>query len=289
MSKHFTTKRKILELLKEKPMTRAELSKALNLAPATVSQHLEVLERSGAIFVDSNGNGRKWKYYKFNKAFKADISGGKKSYNTAAALGAAIVVVAAAVILSLSIHQYRQLQTNTSTNNVAGNVSQNQSAIVPGESFSSCPVELRDELFNSYIASYSGLKYYSDRGAQEYIIAPGATGSIVLRLSKPPSSKNISIANYAAMYFSINGSAGVKYAINSTNGVLISFNMTSEQLTTDSPDATVLVTIHASANAPDGTYTVIIPEGPCKPQAQSFLLTVGSKPYYGPSTAAITS
>lgn len=65
MSKTGYTKKKILEMLKEKKETLTDLSNKLNLAPSTVSQHLQELVNSGQIRLVMD-RPRKWKYYELN-------------------------------------------------------------------------------------------------------------------------------------------------------------------------------------------------------------------------------
>ncbi len=72
MSKTWKTKRKILKLITEEAKTPGEISAELNLAPSTVSEHIEDLERMGAITQIENPHVRKWKYYKANPEFNAE-------------------------------------------------------------------------------------------------------------------------------------------------------------------------------------------------------------------------
>ncbi len=57
-----STRVKILNLLRSRPMTQSEIARALDLAKPTVKVHLDRLEREGLVArVES---GRKWVYYK---------------------------------------------------------------------------------------------------------------------------------------------------------------------------------------------------------------------------------
>lgn len=67
MSKTGDTKKRIVELLEQKNETLTELSNKLDLAPSTVSQHLQELVDSGDIRL-VNDRPRKWKYYEINKS-----------------------------------------------------------------------------------------------------------------------------------------------------------------------------------------------------------------------------
>lgn len=81
MSKTWDTKKKILKLLSKGNMTLSELSVALNLAPSTVSKHIEELKAVGAISMVDNPYIKKWKYYTATPGFNTEgiIRGGYAS------------------------------------------------------------------------------------------------------------------------------------------------------------------------------------------------------------------
>lgn len=60
------TKRRILEILEQKNGTLTDISRKLDLAPSTVSQHLQELVDEGVI-KQVDDRPRKWKYYEINK------------------------------------------------------------------------------------------------------------------------------------------------------------------------------------------------------------------------------
>lgn len=72
------TRLDILKLLDERPHTLTEIKDALDLAPATVSEHLGKLEEAGLI--EKRDEGRKWKYYRLTaegaKLFSKRPAGG---------------------------------------------------------------------------------------------------------------------------------------------------------------------------------------------------------------------
>ena len=281
MSKQFSTKRKIINLLAEKPMTRAQLAKELELAPSTISQHLDELEREGAIFQDDGSRSRKWKYYKIRDSREQYSQRVGREYHPTIIIGAlAVVAVAAIILLSIGMRPtaYTPAKVIIASTTAPAAVN-SQVSITPGASMAACPVIFNNQTFSSDIVGYSNMTFYNDSGTPEYIIAPGKTGRMELALSKPSTSSNIRISNFAAFYYQLNGSN--EYAANSTEGIAVGFNKSSEYLTSSAPNATIMVSIAVSKNAQQGTYTVFIPEGPCKPQAQAFLLTVGTKPYTG--------
>ena len=69
MTKNGQTKRKILDMLRERQMTLTDISERLNLAPSTVSQHLKELLAVNAIREVETEYNRKWKYYRPVDAF----------------------------------------------------------------------------------------------------------------------------------------------------------------------------------------------------------------------------
>ncbi|MGC8710510.1 MAG: DUF4382 domain-containing protein [Candidatus Micrarchaeia archaeon] len=67
MGKFGETKSKIVDLLNQRNMTLSEISERLNLAPSTVSQHLQELEQSGKIKKSDEQHSRKWQYYELDR------------------------------------------------------------------------------------------------------------------------------------------------------------------------------------------------------------------------------
>lgn len=74
MTKTGSTKNKILNLLLSGNKTLSEISEELDLAPSTVSQHLEELKNMGAIEAVDTEHIRKWKYYRLNPNFNYNSS-----------------------------------------------------------------------------------------------------------------------------------------------------------------------------------------------------------------------
>ncbi len=64
-----STKNRIIDIIGTHEQTLTDISKKLDLAPSTVSQHLKELKEIGAIQESDNWNMRKWKYYKLNPSF----------------------------------------------------------------------------------------------------------------------------------------------------------------------------------------------------------------------------
>jgi DNA-binding transcriptional ArsR family regulator len=94
MTKTWQTKKKILKLVSKGAKTPGEISEHLGLAPSTVSEHLDELERMGAVKEVENEFIRKWKYYKANPDFDVQtISSLKKVSNIPQILGALAVAL----------------------------------------------------------------------------------------------------------------------------------------------------------------------------------------------------
>jgi len=91
MSKTLETKKKILDLLRQKDMTISGLSAALGLSTATVSQHMEELSRTGAVERIENEHFRKLKYYRIRGA-EARVLNRYVTYLIAAALVSAALL-----------------------------------------------------------------------------------------------------------------------------------------------------------------------------------------------------
>ncbi len=93
------TKGRILELLKQRRQTLTDISTRLDLAPSTVSQHLQEMNEAGLIR-QINDRPAKWKYYEINRAqniaFARDVPGLRK-------LALPIVVILIGIITVLSI------------------------------------------------------------------------------------------------------------------------------------------------------------------------------------------
>ncbi len=75
MTKTGSTKNKILNIISSGNKTLSDISRELNLAPSTVSQHLQELKDMGAITEVDNPHIKKWKYYQLNPNFDYERSG----------------------------------------------------------------------------------------------------------------------------------------------------------------------------------------------------------------------
>ncbi|HUB92586.1 MAG TPA: ArsR family transcriptional regulator [Candidatus Saccharimonadales bacterium] len=69
MTRNGSTKGKIIKMIAQKQKTLSDISRELDLAPSTVSQHLQELREMGAVSEVENEHIKKWKYYKLNPDF----------------------------------------------------------------------------------------------------------------------------------------------------------------------------------------------------------------------------
>lgn len=69
MAKNGSTKNKILGMIAGGNKTLSDISRELDLAPSTVSQHLQELKSLGAVEEVQNEHIKKWKYYRLNPNF----------------------------------------------------------------------------------------------------------------------------------------------------------------------------------------------------------------------------
>lgn len=298
MSKTFDTKERILKLLNKKPLTVTQIAQALGLAQSTISQHIEELMQAGAVdeFDDSK---RKWRYYKANAEYYSKISKyhgyGREEYSVAKKiLTAGIVLIVAFAAFSL---YHRPIAANHNTTTYNSTISSTYTTTVmaitpstraiPAFSASACPIMFQNQTFNTALASYLNMSYYNYSGMQQFVLTPDNSGTLYLNITKPASSTSTTIDNFAEFFYELTNNTNsssarqIKIAFNQTNNLTISFNRSFETLTNLNPEAKLKVVIRANANATPGTYRIIMPEGPCKPNGINILLTVGNVPYNG--------
>lgn len=100
MSRHGSTKERILDMVSNGDETLTSISKKLGLAPSTVSKHLKELRADGAISQRRNDHVKKWKYYGLAKNDGEKEGGFHINRNTAITISS---IVVAAVIIALAI------------------------------------------------------------------------------------------------------------------------------------------------------------------------------------------
>ncbi|MCL5238888.1 MAG: winged helix-turn-helix domain-containing protein [Candidatus Marsarchaeota archaeon] len=93
MTKTWQTKKKILKLVSKDAKTPGEISDELGLAPSTVSEHIDELERMGAVRIVDNPFIKKWKYYKANPDFDVKSIAGLKRVSNIPQVAAALAVL----------------------------------------------------------------------------------------------------------------------------------------------------------------------------------------------------
>ncbi len=98
MGKFGETKSKIVDLLNQRNMTLSEISERLNLAPSTVSQHLQELEQSGKIKKSDEQHSRKWQYYELDRRDSERGLSIAASQRGRASIFAAVAIFAAFII-----------------------------------------------------------------------------------------------------------------------------------------------------------------------------------------------
>ncbi|HUC38910.1 MAG TPA: winged helix-turn-helix domain-containing protein [Candidatus Acidoferrum sp.] len=96
MTKIGETKKKILNSLKQKSKTLTDLSNELQLAPSTVAEHIQELERMNAIR-EIDDTGRKWKYYEISPGFVVSEQTFVRRYRFAISAVVIILIAAAAI------------------------------------------------------------------------------------------------------------------------------------------------------------------------------------------------
>ncbi len=168
MSKTLETKRKILGLLKKREMTLSGLSEALNLSNATVSQHIEELQRTGAIERVENEHFRKLKYYRLKEAGGQVVSTYVKYLM---AVGVVMLVVIEFYLSGTSIGTQAGA-TNKSIVTAPSMVTRFQHA--------ACPMLFYE--LNGSIGSHAGVSLYyinySGGTVADYVISKGGAGSL---------------------------------------------------------------------------------------------------------------
>ena len=107
MGKHGDTKAEIVKLIAKGDETLSSISEKLNLAPSTVSKHLQDLQARGVITQRENEHIKKWKYYALNSHLgRSDGVAGAASVGDSplgkrVVLASLLVLLVAAVVVSV--------------------------------------------------------------------------------------------------------------------------------------------------------------------------------------------
>ena len=276
------TKNKILALLKKRQMTISELSKALNLSTATVSQHMDELQEMGSIQRVDNPHFRKLKYYRAIEERKAIQAMPMARYLA----GAAVVVVVLALMLAVYapglIRNGRQTTVPDTSNNASVMPATAPSPATPlptGAQSFACPVIAYT--LNGSIDGYSGMALYNLSDANgivsDYVIGAGSTGAFnATELVTSVLNRNSSInENRQHTWILFREGQGLN---ESHPGIGITMvPATYNAVANETLHFTARITANATAS---GTYWLYI-DGPCGGGVRPILVTIGSKPYNG--------
>ncbi len=196
MSKTWDTKNKIIDLLSKKKMNLTELSKELDLAPSTVSQHINELLNAGAIQQVYNPFIIKLKYYEINPQFS-----GIEKVQTARRPSPNFmyrvipIVVAVAVIAGLLLAAGSGLFTGTPITSGSTTTLAAQSAQVPTLfSISDSPTVSTVDAVNITVSSV--------------MVHSVATGNWITVSNTPRSFNLVMLRNISALLGIVNLSAG---------------------------------------------------------------------------------
>ena len=282
MTKTLQTKRKILNLLKNRDMTLSEMSRELGLSPATVSQHLDELRSMDAVEKLGNEHFRKLKYYHAKETTTPILA----KY----ALAAAIMVIVVAAFLSYNYKNQQIIGTpayngipSTSIaqpTNVSTTLVQPPTSTSQGEPM--CPMLFYD--LRGSIAGYNGLSLYklntSYGNVSDYVLT-GNSGQFMINetvknVLKEPSGFQNTRSHYATLSaVSAGQSAGVYGQI---TGITLSYLPANFTISGNaSADFNLVIASNASVK---GTYWLRI-DGPCGGGVRPVLLTIGKVPYNG--------
>ncbi len=279
MSKALETKRKIMDLLKKRQMTISELSRELSLSTATVSQHMEELQKMGAVERVDNEHFKRLKYYKASQTPPVSM----------AKYVIVILLVAAAIggyaILSYGATGTSQPQRSNgsappsiiTTTSPQANAS--TTPIQPGGAGAiACPMMTYS--LNGTITGYHGFSLYyvnsSNGGIPDYVTGSSGTFNVSERvtnvLNNNPAQFTTNRTHYAYLA-AVNSTSD-----NTVRGINISISPEKYNV---SEGEILNFTVSLAANSTaHGTYWMRI-DGPCAGGVNEFLVTIGSRPYNG--------
>lgn len=242
MSKLFESKKKIISLVKEKPMTMTQIAEKLGLGQSTTNQHIKELLKIGAIKEVENPYSRKWKYYEYNKGFEKRLE--DNGYNVAKVRAFSIGILAIIAIAAIGIFLF------------------NSRAPLSPSNYSTAPPS-----FNSQYSNSSTQSNFVVQLTDPPLVPPG-TSSLTIRYS----SLGLFYANSSSFeYFNTSGTANLLNLTNVTKTIAVlnvknysaikalRLNITSANITLDNttynvtvPQDYVEAQLNASSNSSIG-------------------------------------
>jgi DNA-binding transcriptional ArsR family regulator len=279
MSKTLETKKRILNLLKKKDMTISGISQELGLSTATISQHMDELQRAAAVEKIENEHFKKLKYYRAKQTTGPIVANYVKYV-----IGAIILLGLMAVPL-YSYHGSGNAHITTAIQNTTSSANTSTVAPVIGGGALACPMLFYH--LNGSIENYSGFSLYhlnsSNGPVADYVIGAGKIGSFYLKeqindVLQEPQNFSYNRTHYA-IFTKINQSIG-----NLSSG--INYTISPQNFTLKN-NSTIYTTLNVVTNstAAQNTYWLRI-DGPCGGGVTPVLVTVGNMPYNGTVTSA---
>lgn len=272
MGKTLETKKRIMGLLRKRNMTISELSRELDLSTATISQHMEELQRMGAIEKIDNEHFKKLKYYRANEGMNMNI--------VKYVIGAFVVIIAVA---ALFLYTGRASQLSYPTSPPTNLTNSTGTSPIGGLGAFACPMMTYQ--LNGSIYNYTGASLYylnsSNGQVADYVMHNNsmATLSVVESvrgvLSEPNQNFSTNRMHYA--YVTPIVSTGNVFRTE-IPGINITFSPSTYNAVNNT---TLYFTAAIRTNSTvSGTYWLRL-DGPCGGGVQEVLLTIGNGPYRG--------
>ncbi len=287
MGKTLETKKKILNMLKEKKMTVGEISKELGLSHATISQHISELQRAGAIEKIDNEHFKKLKYY------KTDEHSSTRFFKYA--IGGIVLIVLISILSSIIYLNYFPGNTNKSINTSNYTTTVNNTVKITGlgtqitvnnAGAQACPFLFYN--LNGTIKNSIGFKTYylntSYGTVKDLVINKGSVGTLYVNETITnvlnESSSSLYNREHYAYLSTINNS--FNYSYTGINASISPVNFTVR----NNESLGFELSFYISQNAMNQTYWLHI-DGPCGGGVKPILITIGNNAYNGNVTGPV--
>ncbi len=284
MGKTLETKKKILDMLKEKKMTVGEISKELGLSHATISQHISELQRAGAIEKIDNEHFKKLKYY------KTDENSSTRFFKYV--VGGVVLIVLISVLSGIIYLNYFSGSTNksvntlnytTTINNTVKTTNLGTEITVNNAGAQACPFLFYN--LNGTIKSIIGFKTYylntSYGTVQDLVINKGDVGTLYVNETTTnvlnESNSGLYNREHYVYLSTMNNSFNYSYT-----GINVSINPVNFTIRNNESLGFEL-SFYISQNAMNQTYWLHI-DGPCGGGVKPLLITIGNGAYSGKVT-----